>query len=459
VGVRIDTRHPGAAVPRRFLGLSFELSSLARIARYADRGNLVRLLRSLGSGVLRFGGVSADTQVAWVDRRTPRPAWAHKVLRARDLRRLATLAKRSGWRVLLTVGLVHFDPRAAAREVAVAKRALGSRLQGIEIGNEPDAYALHHFRAPPWTYTQYAAQVNAYRMAMAKLAPNIAIAGPGVSGSKIFEQWGPAEAASIRPTLLTGHHYPLGCHDVPAPTIERLLSQSTRARESQSLTRYMTVSRASGIGLRIDETGSVSCGGRTGVSDTFASALWALAYILKTTTAGVMGMNFQGNPANCGGYSPLCARSPRDLRTGELSAQPEWYALLLARALVGARPLPTRVIPSRPTNMVVTAFLDHEHQLRVVIVDDEPVGGSQTRVTLHVGGDFRSGTALTLSARSPASGVGVRLGGGAVGRDGSWLGSPSRLRIPVRDGMFTLTVAPASAELITTTPRRHSPAR
>jgi len=71
VTVGVDRTRPGPAVPPDFLGLSFEMSSLPQMARYADRGNLVTLLRSLGPGVLRFGGVSADTRIAWTDARTP----------------------------------------------------------------------------------------------------------------------------------------------------------------------------------------------------------------------------------------------------------------------------------------------------------------------------------------------------------------------------------------------------
>ena len=76
VTIAVDRTRPGPAVAPDFLGLSFEMSSLPQMARYADRGNLVTLLRSLGPGVLRFGGVSADTRIAWTDARTPRPAWA-----------------------------------------------------------------------------------------------------------------------------------------------------------------------------------------------------------------------------------------------------------------------------------------------------------------------------------------------------------------------------------------------
>src|SRR5438270_4726682 len=57
VSVQIDARARGRPVPRGFLGLSFEVSSLHQIAQYAGNGNLVRLLRSLGPGVHRFGGV------------------------------------------------------------------------------------------------------------------------------------------------------------------------------------------------------------------------------------------------------------------------------------------------------------------------------------------------------------------------------------------------------------------
>ena len=150
VNVRVEPHVHGGPVPAGFLGLSFEASALPQIAAYGSSGNFVNLLRSLGSGVLRFGGISADSRIAWTDGATPRPAWTSLVLEAADLQRLGALARGSGWPVLLTVGLAHFDPRAAAREVRVAKQALGPWLAGVEVGNEPDAYARHGLRARPW---------------------------------------------------------------------------------------------------------------------------------------------------------------------------------------------------------------------------------------------------------------------------------------------------------------------
>jgi hypothetical protein len=453
VPVAFDLHHPGPPVPHRFLGLSFELSSLRQIAAYAASGDLVRLLRSLGPGLLRFGGVSADTRVAWSDPLTPRPPWASSVIEAGDLRRLGRLAARSGWPVLLTVGLAHFDSAAAAREAAAAKRALGRNLAGIEFGNEPDAYVKHGFRTPPWTFSQYNAQVSAYRRAIARAAPGIPLVGPDVSGSAVFRTWGRGEAVHDRPALLTGHHYPLGCHDMPAPTIARLLSPRIRRLEGVSARRYTSVSRARSIGFRLDETNTVSCGGRTGISDTFASALWAVDYVARTMAAGMAGINFQAAPGNCAGYSALCAATPEGLVRGALRAQPEWYALLLTRALVGARPVHSVFRAPRRQNVDVISFLAGDGRLMSVIVDDDPPAARPITISLHVGRRFAGASILTLTAPSPAARSGVELGSRAVAADGSWSEPAALSRRPNRRGTITLAVAPSSAVLATVAPK------
>ncbi len=448
VAVSIDLRHPGARVPREFLGLSFELASLPPIARYASGGDFPAMLRSLGAGVLRFGGASADTRVAWSDAATPLPAWASFALRAGDFRHLRKLASESGWRILLTIGLAHYDPRAAAREVVAAKTALGGWLAGIEIGNEPDSFARHNLRTAPWTPARYNAEVSNYRRAIAGVAPGIALAGPGVSGSAAFKRWGPAEASAQRPALLTGHHYPLGCHKLPAPTIARLLSPRTRRAEDASLRRDLSVSRAGTTGFRLDETNSVSCGGKAGISNTFASALWAADYIARAMQAGVVGINFQGNPTNCHGYTPVCAVSAEQLAKGAIDAQPEWYALLLSKGLIGDRPV--RATASRShANVDVIALLSPRGSLHLVIVDDDPATARHASVELHVGRRFGAATVLALTAPTAAATTGVRLGGAAVAGNGRWHARTSPRSRPDRKGVVTLDLAPSSAMLVT----------
>lgn len=480
VAVTINRLAPGPPVPPAFLGLSFEAAALDQIGQYADHGDLVSLLRSLGPGIIRFGGITSDQNIAWTDAVTPKPPWASHTIDAAQLQAIGRLSRRSGWKVLLTVGMAHFEPTAAAREVAAAHRALGANLAAVEIGNEPDAYGKHGFRTLPWIAQGYEEEVSEYRQAIAALTPGVPIAGPDVSGSGIFIEWGEEEALSQRPAFLTGHHYPMGCAQKPPPTIESLLSVVTRGRESASLGTYMKVARNQHVPMRIDEAGSVSCGGVAGISNTFSSALWATGYITQVMASGAIGINLQGNPGNCAGYTPVCAPDPAALATGALHAQPDWYAMLLTRSLVGYRPLPTTVqaegapapsegtpnpvespaggeatpppIPSGP-NLVVASFSGPAHGVQVVLVDDEPQGSQALALRLNVGAGLGPGKVLRLTGPAPSATGDILLGGHAVSADGS-LRAPIRPeRIAAHAGVVTVTLTPSSAALVTVGPR------
>jgi hypothetical protein len=504
VTVAIDPLAPGPAVPPRFLGLSFELAALHQLAHYAHRGDLVALLRSLGPGMLRFGGITADENVAWTDAATPKPAWASSTIDEADMRALGELARSSDWQVLLTVGLAHYEPTAAAREVAAAHRALGPYLAAVEIGNEPDSYGQHGFRELPWIAQGYEEEVSAYREAIATLTPGIPIAGPDVSGSGVFPEWGEEEALSQRPTMLTGHHYPLGCAQTPPPSIETLLSSITRNREAQSLSTYLTVARAHDTPLRIDETNTVSCGGVAGISDTFASTLWATSYITQAMAAGAAGVNLEGNPTHCAGYTPLCAPDATATAEGKLHAQPEWYALLLTRSLVGERAVPTTIsttapgpppespgsapgsgeaAPSEPSagtgagtgaetgtgagagtsaapNLVAAAFAGRGGTLQVVLADDEPPGAGPLALRLQgLTASMAAARVLALTAPTPSATGDVLLGGDEVTAGGVWGPRSQPPTLSLHDSALALELAPSSVALVTVSPRAAVPHR
>jgi len=456
VTVSLDTAHPGSPVPEDFLGLSFEMSSLPQIARYGSRGDFIAMLRSLGTGVLRFGGVSADTRIAWTDARTPRPAWASGVVDADDFRALAGLAAQSGWHIVLTLGIVHFDPKAAAREAAAAKAALGPWLEAFEFGNEPNSYALHGMREEAWGLEQYNAQVGEYRAGIEAVAPGVPLWGPDVSGSSAFETWGAGEVVDQRPATLTGHHYPLGCEQKrPVPSVTSLLSSPIWRREVGSVRRYVTLSQSAGLPFRMDETNSVSCGGVAGISNSFAAALWAAGYLPKLMDSGAVGVNMHGNVANCKGYSPVCAPGAQELSSGELQAQPEWYSLLMVRQLVGMRPLPTAVkLRGGNANVHVVGFAAPDGSIRIVAVDDDPLGRPAVLLRLKLGGAFTAASTLALSGQSLHALSGVELGESEVAADGTWtprrygrataIGGTIALKLPAAGAML-VSVAPASS--------------
>ena len=167
----------GAAVPADFLGLSFELSSVPELASYSSRGDLVSLLRSLGEGVIRLGGISADTETAWLTEAAP-PTWVRATIGPEQLAGIASLARATGWRVLLTVNLGHYEPAAAAQEAQAAQSLLGTSLAGIAIGNEPDRYVADGLRSTPWSFADYLTEVAAYRAAIAAAAPAFRSSAP-----------------------------------------------------------------------------------------------------------------------------------------------------------------------------------------------------------------------------------------------------------------------------------------
>ena len=97
--------------------------------------------------------------------------------------------------------------------------------------------------------------------------------------------------------------------------------------------------------------------------------------------SGAVGINLQGNPGNCAGYTPLCAPDPGALAKGALHAQPDWYALLLTRSLVGYRPLPTTVTAegaSGPRRKMLTdENVNDGGEARKLIHSDEPTSSSR----------------------------------------------------------------------------------
>jgi hypothetical protein len=490
VTVIVTGRPAGRPVPPDFLGLSFEIRSLPAIAAYArgsasapaTAGDLVALLRSLGPGVLRFGGVSADLGSAWVSPGGALPQWASTAITGADLTGIAALARQIGWRVLLTVNLGHYDPAAAAREAAAAHALLGDRLAGIELGNEPDAYVRKRLRAPGWDYAAYRRQAAAYLAAIRAAAPGVPIAGPDASSGLPGLAWVRAAAATLHPRLLTDHYYPLSSCGAE-PTGEELLSPTTRANESAMLARLAAIAHATATPLRLDEANNISCEGKPGVSDSFAAALWALDFTARAMAAGVAGIDFHDLIDEPSAYSPLVvpyrrrrAASPPGGQ-GALHANPEWYALLAARPLLGGRPLGVRVaggiagagVPEAgvPTagvagasvaetaagDMTASALRAPDASVRVVLVDYDPPGSRPLAVRLRVPGRFAGGSILRLTAPSPDSTGGVRLGGRAVAPAGSWSPPAALPGVYRRAGSLALRMPASSAAVVTLYPR------
>jgi hypothetical protein len=165
------------------------------------------MFRLLGTGVLRLGGGSVD-QLLWTNNATD----THEQITVANIRDLAGFLVATGWSCIYGANLITSTPALAAEEVAVAVSDLGANLIGIEIGNEPDEYAVtRNFLEGYWTFQDFLALWNSFRSAILQVNPNVSFAGPASGGVAYISSWtlpfGHALTSSEL-VLLSQHYYP-----------------------------------------------------------------------------------------------------------------------------------------------------------------------------------------------------------------------------------------------------------
>ena len=466
-----------ATLPQDFLGLSLETTALASPALTTDAPVLGNLLRGLGPGLLRVSGASVD-HTQWLIPPARLEPWSSATIGPSDLERLAALMRASGWRLLLGLNLGHLLRGALVEEARTASSLLGPSLAGVAIGNEPDIFTTAApapfrpllggtpLRTRGWALDGFLAQSRSVREALAAGGVSVPVYGPETATETWLTAYGAAEHVGL--AALTPHLYPLircraGRPLAHGPTAGSLLSRAVAALEGRQVARFMAAASGSGLPLRVDETNSVACGGQPGMSNTFASALWALDYSLIAASHGVAGLNFHGGLGPCargGGiispwYSPLCT-----LPSGALSARPELYALLALRTLEGSAFVP--VSYRTAANVSVYALRAPDGTLHVVI-DDMRVPPPRRHhrhaaplpplhVTLHVAPSYQSASVVRLLAPGLDSREGVTLGGSSLRPDGT-LPAPAPSPVAGAAGSFVVELRPASAALLTLSAR------
>ena len=452
--------HAGArAVPDSFLGISTEYWSLPLYERRAgplDR--VLSMLRWRGEGplILRVGGVSAD-RTFWDPSSRTVPKWVFR-LTPGWFRQTRVLVQRLRARLILDLNLVTDRPPAAARLAHAAERQLprGSII-GFEVGNEPDLYERHYWlariaRGQPGagvlplriTAAGYVQDFDEFAHALALVAPGVALVGPALGYPRIDADWISTLLAGAHPGLqvLSGHMYRYsacaGPRSASYPTIARLLSENATAGIAKAVRPAVTLAERGGLPFRLTELNSVSCGGLSGVSNSFATALWAPDALFELLQAGVDGVNVH---VRTGTINAAFAPAGRGL-----IARPLLYGLVLfARTLgPGARLVPVGVRAPRSLHLKVWAVRLAGAGLRVLLID-------KSRRSAHVRLELpASGTANVqrLLAPSANSLTGITLNGQRLGSDGRWHGRPATETITSAPNGYELTVPRLSAALV-----------
>ena len=445
----------GRAVPRSFFGLSTEYWTLPIYEQHLRP--FERVLTTLhvpgdGPMILRIGGDSADH--TWWD---PHSAWMpHWVFRVtpRWLAATRSLTAQMRLRVILDLNLVTGSPINAAAFARAAESELPRRsLAGFEIGNEPDIYdrtfwigALAWGRngAPLPAHLTAASYRHDFAAYAKRLSTSVPLAGPALANPRFDAPWIANLLTSPHPGLrmISVHHYALSACARPRapnyPTIARVLSERATAGAAQSLTRAVTLAHHAGLPIRLTELNSVTCGGLRGVSNTFATALWAPDALFELLKAGIDGVNLH--------VREYAINAPFTLTARGLYARPLLYGMIaFARMLgPGAHLLRVRLAERPAVHMKAWAVELRSRTLHVLLIDK---GRRSARVLLRLPVHGEA-TVQRLLAPSVSATGGTTLAGQHLGRNGTWVGHRTTERIARRAGGYELQLPAHSAALV-----------
>jgi hypothetical protein len=469
----VSRRTRGRAIEPGFLGLSLEYTA---VEGYAGRDpkelnpvflQLARNLTPDQAPVLRIGGDTTDW-TWWPVPGVPKPGGIRYSLGPGFVHVTAALAHALGAKLILGINLEADSETIAAAEARALVRGIGRRsVEALELGNEPELYGSFAWYKTPagghvtgrpagYDFTQFDGDFSRVSAAL----PNVPLAGPATGAPQWIPGLGSFLAGQPRVRVATLHQYPLKRCDMPAatavyPSVARLLSRAASHGLADSVAPYVRLAHQRHVSLRIDELNSVSCGGAPGVSDVFASALWALDASFQMVRVGVDGVNIHTFPRATYGLFRFQRRHGR----WHASVAPEYYGLLM---FARAAPPDSHLLRWSGTLGRVHAWATRtsEGPVHIVLINESSV---QTRpLAVRVAGARGLASLERLEAPSLTARTGVTLGGqsfGSATTSGLLAGRPQLSLLAPVSGDYVVKLPPASAAMLTLaqSPGRYGP--
>jgi hypothetical protein len=465
----------GALIRPSFVGLSIEYWAFGRDLGLGGRPDplLARLLRGLASGGapvgLRIGGRSSDESL-WNPARRARPPGVTYDLTPAWLSRTRTLLKATGSRVQLGLNLELGRPAAATDWARAAARALPpSSLAGFELGNEPDLFSSiayygtpggrapdgrarlvrHYARPAGYSLAGYTAEFGQDAAAIRRAVPRARLTGPGLATTRWMPQL-PSFLASDGGLLsaVTLHSYPLRACLRPRvqATVATLLKPAYSNGVAATVAPYVAQARAHGLPFSMTEVNSVACKGRRGVSDTFASGLWALRTMFELARVGVSSVYFHTRPDAF--YTPY--RLVRSGGVWRAHVAPLFYALRLFGQVAPAGARISELPVESSAKVSAWTLRAPDGTQRVVILNEDQRGRGVVRV--RVPGRATTATLTRFDARGLHSRAAPTLAGQSYGTDGRLHGRRLRDRLHRSGGSFAVVFRRPGAAVLTIGP-------
>jgi hypothetical protein len=449
LGARRATVRVGGAVSvaatstaQGFVGVAAELSTIPVLDGSANDLDtpFVNLLRNLSPGapfLLRLGGVSTDSSW-WPVPGVKKPPYLY-TLTPRWGAGVRALLQASGGKVILGVNL-EADPRiesALARtEVEDYDRYIGSRrIDAFELGNEPERIVGNTIPAYGRQFSRIASKLGR--------AP---LAGPGSVGTVWLSKLGTVLGdLPARLKLVTEHVYPLkNCSASARNSVSSFFRRLSIEGLADFVHKTVEMAAAHHEPLRVGEINGVTCGGKAGVSNSFAEALWALNVLPALWQAGVQGVNFQTIDGN---HNQMIT-AMHSTSGWRVSVEPVYYGLLAFAEAVPAGSHLLRVSSSQLTDIYRFAVRTPDRSERIVLTN---VGTkARTINVIPAAGVQGTGSLSLLQARSLRSTTGITLAGqGLSPRRGELAGTPRLTPIePTTKGIYVVPIPPHTAAIL-----------
>jgi hypothetical protein len=312
VALSIPKDATGPHMPVDFVGLSYEVQQLADPSFFSARNSgLIREFKALSStGVLRLGGNTSEfaywkpkpdfpePEHPQVREVVGEPKAQYYAVTVEAVRNLAEFLEAAGWTCVYGIGMGTNTPGRAAEEAVFVAETLGDRLQYFQIGNEADLFDRHLRDPKTWSAKTYLQEWLSLSRAIAAGVLAAKFGMPDVAGAvswltEIADQW-PSIQAPPRVTTLSHHYYFGGPATNPEVNIPNLLKPATMQKVQN--TANIASAAASKMGARVRMTEGNTCyrGGKPGVSDVFAAALWSADYSLLLASNDYSGVNLHG---------------------------------------------------------------------------------------------------------------------------------------------------------------------
>ncbi len=431
-----------------FTGLSYESAQLGNPHFFSgDNTALVGFVRRLGvSGVLRIGGntseycywtpdakkaAQSEVGVIGPDRGLKAPPPVNITPQA--IRNLRDFIDATGWKLIYGLNMGTGTAEDAAAEAAYVMDTIGSKLIAFQLCNEPDLFFRNGIRKQDYDAAQFGDEWKHFYDVIRARVPNAPFAGPDTAYNN---SWLVPFARRFKneAKFLSQHYYAEGPPTDPSMTIERLLKPNPKLQEEfEGMKKTM---QETGLPFRLAETNSCYSGGKAGVSDTFASALWSADLMYQLASEGGMGINFHGG--GYGWYTPIAGT-----REDGFLARPIYYGMLLF-AEAGAGQLIDAQLDGLDQAPLLTAYglRTDDGKLRAAIFNKNLE--RSVRLTLNAG---RSARGLRLHAPRIDDTTDVTFGGAPVGANGTWSVAWEET-LPVQNGSIAVELKPASAALV-----------